>query len=70
VPEIPPKRNRHIQDSVSRPLYALRSRIECFINRLKNIRRLSTRCDKTANSFLRFAALASIRLSTQFAHAA
>ncbi|MCI0754827.1 transposase, partial [Teichococcus vastitatis] len=34
VPEIPTKRNRHVQHCVSRPLYALRSRIECFINRL------------------------------------
>jgi IS5 family transposase len=42
VPEIPTKRNRHVQHSVSRPLYALRSRIECFINRLKNSRRVAT----------------------------
>jgi transposase len=70
VPEIPTKRNRHIQHSVSRPLYALRSRIECFINRLKNSRRLSTRYEKTANSFLGFAALTSIRLWIQFVHTA
>ena len=42
VPEIPTKRNRHVQHSVSRTLYALRSRIERFINRLKNSRRVAT----------------------------
>ncbi|WP_333673511.1 transposase, partial [Elioraea tepidiphila] len=36
VPEIATRRNRRVQHSVSRPLYALRSRIERFINRLKN----------------------------------
>ena len=35
TPEIPTRRSRHVQHSVSRPLYALRSRIECFINRLE-----------------------------------
>ncbi len=68
VPEIPTKRNRHLQHYVSRPLYALRSRIECFINRLKNSRRVATRYDQTADSFLGFAALSSIRLWIRFAH--
>ncbi len=63
------KRNRHVQHSVSRPLYALRSRIECFINRLKNSRRVATRYDQTADSFLGFAALSSIRLWIKFVHA-
>ena len=35
APEIPTKRNRKVQYLVSRPLYALRSRIECFIGHLK-----------------------------------
>ncbi|GGG52372.1 IS5 family transposase [Caldovatus sediminis] len=70
APEIPTKRNRHLQHSVSRPLYALRSRIERFINRLKNSRRVATRCDQTADSFLGFAALSSIRLWIRFVHAA
>lgn len=69
APEIPTKRNRLVQHSVSRPLYALRSRIECFINRLKNSRRVATRYDKTADSFLGFAALSSIRLWIRFVHA-
>ncbi|MCI0756242.1 IS5/IS1182 family transposase, partial [Roseomonas vastitatis] len=49
--------------------YALRSRIECFINRLKNNRRVATRYDQTANSFFGFAALSSIRLWISFVHA-
>jgi transposase len=70
LPEIPTKRNRHVQHSVSRPLYALRSRIECCISRLKNSRRVATQYDQTAESFLGFATLAPIRLSISFVHAA
>jgi len=43
VAEIPTMRNRHVQPSVGRPLSALRSRIACVINRLKNGRRVATR---------------------------
>jgi transposase len=42
-PEIPTKRSRTAQHSVSKRLYALRARIEYFINRLKNCRRVATR---------------------------
>ncbi len=56
VPEIPTKRNRHVQHSVSRRLRALRSRIERLINRLENSRRVATRYDQTIDSFLGFAA--------------
>jgi transposase len=68
-PEIPTKRNRYVQHSVSRPLSALRSRIERFINRRKNSRRVATRYDQTADSFLGFATLASLRLWIRFVHA-
>jgi transposase len=43
VAEIPTTRNRHVRHSVGRPLSALRSRIERFINRLNNSRRVATR---------------------------
>ncbi|MCI0755340.1 hypothetical protein [Teichococcus vastitatis] len=56
-------------DDVAHFVYALRSRIECFINRLKNNRRVATRYDQTANSFFGFAALSSIRLWISFVHA-
>ncbi len=55
--------------SVSRSLYALRSRIECFINRLKNSHRVATRHNQSADSFLGFATLSSIRLWIRFVHA-
>jgi transposase len=61
TPEIPTKKNRRLQHSVDRARYALRSRIERFINRLKNSRRVATRYDHTASSFLGFATLSSIR---------
>ena len=60
VPEIPTKRNRHVQHSVSRTLYALRSRIECFINRLKNSRSVATRYDRCATTFFGAITLAAI----------
>lgn len=69
VPAIPTKRNRHVQHSVSRSLYALSSRIGFFINRLKNSRRVATRYDQTVESFLGSAALSSIRLWIGFIYA-
>jgi transposase len=68
TPEIPTKRTRRVQHSVNRTLYSLRNRIERFINRLKNSRRVATRYDHTANSFLGFAMLASIRHWISFVH--
>jgi transposase len=69
TPEIPTKKNRCVQYSVDRAVYALRNRIERFINRLKNSRRVATRYDHTA-SFLGFALLASIRRWISFVHVA
>lgn len=62
APEVPTKRNRTVQYSVSKPLYALRSRIECCIGHLKEQRRIATRYDKLATSFLGFVLLGCIRL--------
>jgi transposase len=70
TPEIPTKRNRTVQYSVSKPLYALRSRIECCIGHLKEQRRVATRYDKTATSFLGFVLLGCIRLWIRFVHRA
>ncbi len=68
-PEIPTKRSRKVQHSVNKRIYALRARIECFINKLKNNRRIATRYDQTSESFLAFACLGSIRLWIRFVHA-
>ncbi len=59
-PDIPTKKNRRVQHSVNQMLYATRNRIERFFNRLKNSRRVATRYDHTASSFLGFAKLATI----------
>ena len=68
-PEIPTRRNRHVQYTVNRALYATRNKIERFFNRLKNSRRVATRYDHTASSFLGFAMLATIRQWISFVHA-
>ena len=68
-PQIPTKKNRRVQHSVNRALYALRNRIERCINRLKNSRRVATRYDHTARSFLGFVQLAAIRQWISFVHA-
>jgi transposase len=51
-------------------LYALRSRIECFIGHLKEQRRIAIRYDKTASSFLGFVLLGCARLWIRFVHRA
>lgn len=69
TPEIPTKKNRLIQHTVNRPLYATRNKIERFFNRLKNSRRVATRYDHTASSFLGFTKLGSIKQWISFVHA-
>ena len=68
---IPTKRNRLIQLPVDAAIYALRNMVERWLspfgrclrpNKLKNARRLATRYDKTADSYLGFIHIVSIRL--------
>lgn len=67
---IPTKRNRLIQLPVDAAVYALRNMVERCFNKLKNARRLATRYDKTADSYLGFIHIVSIRLWTrQFVNA-
>ena len=68
--EIPTRRNRTVQHTVNKRLYALRSRIECFIGHLKEQRRVATRYDKTVASFLGFVLLGAIRRWIRFVHRA
>ena len=49
---IPSKKNRLIQRVIDRNLYRDRNKVERFFSRLKPFRRLATRYDKTASSFL------------------
>jgi hypothetical protein len=55
---------------VSKPLHALRSRIECIIGHLKEQRRIATRCGKLAGSSIGFALLGCLRIWARFVHRA
>jgi transposase len=59
---IPGRKNRTTKIIIDECIYALRNRIERCINRLKNARRLATRYDKTAESYLGFIHLVSCRM--------
>ena len=59
---IPAKRNRKIQPVIDGHIYSLRNLVERCFSKLKHSRRLATRYDKTADSFLGFVLVASIRL--------
>jgi transposase len=67
-PVIPMKSNRKVQRPVDKPTYALRNRIERFFNKIKHSRRVATRYDKLASSFLGFVQLATIRYWFRFVH--
>jgi transposase len=59
---IPPKSNRKVQRPIDGCLYALRNLVERCFSKLKHSRRLATRYDKTAESYLGFILIASARL--------
>ena len=62
LPMIPMRKNRKVRKAVDMTIYTLRNRVERCFNKLKNNRRLATRYDKTADSFLGFIDIACIRL--------
>lgn len=62
VAVIPPRRTRKTPRPIDDHIYALRNQIERCFNRLKNSRRLATRYDKTAESYLGFVNLSAVRL--------
>jgi transposase len=57
---IPSLKNRQEQRVYDRHVYRERNRVERFINRLKQCRRVATRYDKKARNYLAFVHLASI----------
>jgi transposase len=59
---IPMRKSRKIQIPVDGYVYALRNQIERCFNKMKNARRLATRYDKTASSYLGFVHIAALRL--------
>ena len=60
VAVIPPRKNRKIKRDYDKDVYKNRNQIERFFNRLKQFRRIATRYDKLASSFLAFTQLAAI----------
>ena len=62
LPVIPPKANRKEPIACDFRAYKDRNRVERMFNKLKQFRRIATRYDKTAVSFLGFLALAAAKL--------
>ena len=60
---IPPRANRHEKRSYSKPSYRKRHLVENFFERIKNFRRVATRYDKLADTFLGFVCLAATIVS-------
>lgn len=67
---IPPKSNRKDPDPYDREAYKQRNLIERMFNKLKNWRRIATRYDKTATSFLAFISLVSAKMWLPFVNEA
>jgi len=59
-PVIPPRRHRKRQHAYDKALYRERNRVENFFKRIKHYRRIATRYDKLAETFMGFVVLASI----------
>jgi transposase len=57
---IPPRSNRVSKRRYSRREYRTRNLVERFFNRIKHFRRVATRYDKLADSYLAFASLACV----------
>lgn len=62
TPVIPARSNRNHPIQIDGFIYALRNMVERCFNKLKNARRLATRYDKTAASYLGFIEIVSARL--------
>jgi len=67
---IPSKSNRQEPRQINHETYKRRNLIERMFNKLKNWRRVATRYDKTAASFLAFITIASVKLWMPFVHEA
>jgi len=54
IPVIPPRSHRKTPRDYDAHLYMERHLVECFINKIKHYRRIFSRYDKLANSYLGF----------------
>jgi transposase len=59
---IPHKRHEHRSGPFDRTIYRLRNRVERFINRLKQFRRVATRYEKRAEFYRAVVTIAAIML--------
>jgi transposase len=59
---VPPRRHRRFQHAYDKAIYKERNRVERFFSRIKQCRRIATRYDKLAETFMGFVVLASIML--------
>lgn len=62
TPVIPARANRKEPEPIDRITYALRNHVERCFNKMKCSRRLATRYDKTATSYLGFVHIVAARL--------
>ena len=62
---IPTQRDRKVQRSVDRAIYRQRNLVERYFNKLKHFRRIATRFEKLAVTYLSAVAIASARLWTR-----
>ncbi len=62
-PVIPPKSNRTVQIDYDKELYKERNKVERFFGRIKQFRRIATRYDKLAATFLAFIHLVAAYIS-------
>lgn len=65
---IPAKSNRRAPIPHDRAKYRWRNQIERLFNKLKNWRRVATRYDKSAESYIGFVSIASVLLWLPFVH--
>jgi transposase len=61
-PVIPPRSNRKTLIAYGREAYKRRNLIERCVNRLKQLRRIATRYEKTARAYLSMLCIAAARL--------
>jgi transposase len=69
-PVIPPRSNRTMHIKYDREVYKRRNLIERCVNRLKQLRRIATRYEKTARAYLSMLCIAATRLWIKTVNAA
>ena len=65
-PCIPPRSNRKVPQTYSKASYRKRHVVENFFERIKNFRRVATRYDKLAQTYLGFVCLAATIVALRF----